>query len=150
MSLCLICQANELGSWSSWRSTSSSRPESRVCQVSHWPHCWRELICYTRVCGKAIKAFVLIRVLVRVGLDKQPHSNAHQMITQLSGYCILLAISWRKSSAQTGGIHMRFMTARTEPHTHTHTHTQEMSCLPTGDTFHILQHVAQAAYSFHN
>lgn len=75
-------------------------------------HSWLELKCYVCVCvgggggghKEAIKAFIQ----VRVGLDKRPHSNAHQMITQLSGdhsVRILLAISWRKSP--TGNTYIR-------------------------------------------
>lgn len=116
-----------------WRSLSQA--ESRVCQVSHWPHsmasidmfnaraCVRVCVCMGR--GKGARR-------VRVGrLDRRPHSNAHQMITQLSGCCILLAISWRKSQpphplpAYTHAIYDSPQRA----HTHTETHTGNV--LPT-------------------
>lgn len=136
MSLCLICQTNEL--------EQQQQEEAQISSVSGvslaLAHSWLELKCYACVCVcvcEAIKAFIQ----VRVGLDKRPHSNAHQMITQLSG---------DHSAHPFGNILAQI------PHwQHILVHaiydsrrTQEMSCLPTGDTFHILQHVAELRIHF--
>lgn len=105
------------------------------CLIGRTP--WRQLICSmpARVCvcvcvwgggrGKGARR-------VRVGrLDRRPHSNAHQMITQLSGCCILLAISWRKSQPPHPLPAYTYAIYDSPQRAHTHTETHTGNVLPT-------------------
>lgn len=134
VSLCLICQANAF-----------IQLLALKCQVSHWALNWNVWPC---LCHKYRWIWVArvgwhSRLLSKPN-DMRLHSNAHQIIIQMSGQRGDgggggSASFWQYPAANSQQLVIH---AIYDSCVYGNGLVQEMSCLLTGDMFHILKHVA--------